>query len=109
MLLRTSRGGLVVMDTATGKITEHLVDSGLKAVQVALSPDEKTLVSIDGRQLIAWDVTTGKPRWKQTPNDEMRMRGMSGSRRPGPPQAGTATQPRHQWQGRFPPSAPVFS
>src|SRR5512134_2579592 len=41
-------------------------------VDLALSPDEQTIVTIGREELIAWDATTGKPRWRA----DARLHGM---------------------------------
>lgn len=39
------------------------------AIELALSPDEKTIVTIGRRELIVWDVATGKELWRVDPSE----------------------------------------
>jgi hypothetical protein len=59
-----------VIDTGTGKVlTERMLDTGAPAVEMALSPDGRSLALADWNTLICWDTSTGKERcrgqWNQ--------------------------------------------
>ncbi|MEM6527759.1 MAG: TIR domain-containing protein, partial [Chloroflexota bacterium] len=54
-------GGLLLWDTATGEVLQEYIGHGGLVADVAVSPDERTLLSVawDGT-LVLWDIETGQ-------------------------------------------------